>query len=425
MNRYLQRLLVWLFPFYPLWIWFLNLFSKKDLQSFINFLWLPMVIYLIMNKNNRVPKYLIFLLLFTAFHIASIYYWDLLPPDQGWLYFFRSDLNIYACAVFFIIENTKFDDWFYEKMNRNILIVIIISTLVSFVQVTDPLFFFNLKLDTEMEYVGDNRIFSIYSWTGLNSLGITFPILIGIALSTIEVRKNLLPVIVLSGIAVAFLSKARYVMIAVIIVFSQLIFTSTISSKRKAYFVIILFFSVFILIKAAELNGYNIQEVVEDRILEKSNETEMGSAMARVTSYYVFLVKFPEHPWLGVGPKTRDDVVQLLGGEAPLIHVGYLSYLYFYGIVGASLLFLSLFFLLKHAWKTGKQTGFWGSFFGLLTFCFANATFVYFNLSESGIIIAVIYMKMMNDRQELENEKENSENEEAVAVQYEYSATGV
>ena len=122
----------------------------------------------------------------------------------------------------------------------------------------------------------------------------------------------------------------------------------------------------------------------------------MGSAKARITSYDVFLLKYPEHPWFGVGPKTRDDVISLLNNEAPIIHVGYLSYLYFYGIFGALLLFSSLFYLLKRAWIVGKTMGFWGSFYGLFAFCLANLAFVYFNFSEMGIVLSVIYLRYYN-----------------------------
>ena len=117
--------------------------------------------------------------------------------------------------------------------------------------------------------------------------------------------------------------------------------------------------------------------------------------MARVTSYEVFLLKFPENPILGVGPETKDDVLDLLGG-IPLIHVGYLSYLYFYGIIGAGLLFISLFLILKKSWFVAKKNNFRGIFYGFLTFIIANGTFVYFNLAEPGIILAFIYLKYFN-----------------------------
>lgn len=146
----------------------------------------------------------------------------------------------------------------------------------------------------------------------------------------------------------------------------------------------------------AKIYDYNIQKVIDDRILEKS--TNMASANARLKSLEVFLIKFPEHPILGVGPATGKDVIQLLQGVAPIIHVGYLSYLYFYGLAGFLLLILSLFYLLKNAWIVGTKYVFWGSFYGLLAFCIANLTFVYFNLSEMGVLLAVIYVKYFNDK---------------------------
>jgi hypothetical protein len=399
-NRYQQLLLLVLFPFYPLWAWLFLFADNKEIIEYANLLWLTLVIFLFLNRSNRLPKYLIFFVLFTVYHLCSVYIYGLLPGGVNWFSFIRLDINVYACGVLFVIENTKFEDWFSKIMNRNLLIIVIISLLVSLIQVSDPSFFLNDQMDVEMDYLGQGRIFSIFSWTNKNSLGITFPIMIAILLSVIDTKRKAFPIVVISGLVVAFLTRARYVMISTIIAFSQFLFSLTLTLKRKVSFVLVLLFSIILLWQVAENFGYSIQEVIQERILEKSSETEMGSAMVRVSSYYVFLLKFPEHPWYGVGPKTRDDVVQLLGGEAPLIHVGYLSYLYYYGVVGCLFFFLSLIFLLRRAWNVGKNYGFWGSFYGILTFCFANTTFVYFNLSEMGIILAVIYLKVFEDKQE-------------------------
>jgi hypothetical protein len=411
MNRYQQYLLIVLFPFYPLWAWIFNFVSHKALINYANLIWLPLVIFLLFNRNNRMPKYLIFLILFTIYHIFSVYYFDLLEDNNNWFTFIRGDFNVTACAALFVIENTKFEDWFFKVMNRNILIIILISLLVGLVQISNPHFFYNIDLDPDFEYAGEGRVFSIYSWIDLNTLGITFPLLITIMLSVIDSKRKEFAFIVLSAIIIGFLTRARYVMISIIIIFSQLLIGSAISLKRKIYFAGILVASIVLLIIAADKFGFDIQETIDDRILEKNKEIEMGSAMARVTSYYVFLTKFPEHPWFGVGPKTRDDVIQLLNGEAPLIHVGYLSYLYFYGVAGSLFLFISLFLLLQRAWVIGRQCNYWGSFYGFIAFCFANTTFVYFNLSETGVILAILYLKLFQDRFETDQlEDENSLN---------------
>ena len=180
-------------------------------------------------------------------------------------------------------------------------------------------------------------------------------------------------------------------MISTILAFSQLLFVKTIPLKKKLFVLLFFVIGIFMIILATEMVGYDISKTIDDRILEK--ESDMGSAKARVLSYEVFMIKFPEHPFIGVGPKTRADVLRLLDGHAPVIHVGYLAYLYYYGIFGAGLLFLALFFLLRDAWIIGKRHGFWGSFYGLIGFAFANTTFVAFNFNEMAIVMAVIYMR--------------------------------
>jgi hypothetical protein len=207
------------------------------------------------------------------------------------------------------------------------------------------------------------------------------------------------PLSIISGIVVSFLTRARYVMVSALIVFSQLFFVSKIEIRKKIYILLLVGLSVVALIVIANAYDFNIQQVIDNRILEKGSG--LASARARVTSYEVFLIKFPEHPFFGVGPITRLDVVQLLRGAAPIIHIGYLSYLYFYGIVGCLFLFLTIFFLIKNAWTVGKKYLFWGGFYGLLAFCFANTTFVYFNLSEIGIVLLVIYLRYFNEKSEL------------------------
>jgi hypothetical protein len=301
--------------------------------------------------------------------------------------------------VFFVIENTHFGRDFLSKMNICVFIVVIISLVVSLIQIKYPAFFVSPELARNSEglvYLQQRRIFSIYTWDDLNSVGISFPILIAILLSVYSTKIKGFPFIVLSGIVVPFLTKARYIMLSAILAFSQLFFLSKISLRKKVYFLLIFFGGIILLVTLAKVADFNVKQIVSDRILEQAGQ--MGSARARIFSYYVFLEKFPEHPWLGVGPATKQDVIQLLSGIAPLIHVGYLSFLYFYGIIGSLLLFLALFFLLKDAWIVGKKYVFWGSFYGLLSFCLANATMVYFDLSEMGIILAVIYIRYFSEK---------------------------
>jgi hypothetical protein len=402
MNRITQLALLVLFPFLPFWAWSVAMVRDTGIDVFVTLLFIPFAFYTLIKPNINFPKYLAFFLIFTIYDLCSIYIFDLVPSYTNMLKYTFSNRNVMAFIVFFVIENTSFDEKFIKTMNRNIFIIVIISLLVSIVQLKNPEFFvapfiFN-NIDNET-YLTESRIFSIYSWVDLNTLGITFPILLSILLNFYHNVRGSSPVIILTGIIVSFLTKARYVMISTLIVFSQLFFISKITFGRKASIIVIFVASILISMGVAKALGYNIQQVIDERILEK--ETNMGSASARVLSFYVFLKVFPEHPLMGVGPQTRSEVVRLLGGRAPLIHVGYLSYLYYYGLVGCFFFFMAIFFLIRHAWIVGVKNEFWAGFYGLLAFCFANMTMVYFNMGEMGIILIVIYLRYFTENPEL------------------------
>jgi O-antigen ligase len=336
-------------------------------------------------------------MLFTIYHLFSTYINDVVPRTSNPVSFLLFDSNVLACLILFVLENTRFEDWFIEKMNKFIFSVVIITLIVSVIQIKDITFFIApsvISNENSAYFLENGRNYSIYSWVNLVSIGITFPILISILINEYDRNKVAFVVVVFSAIIVSFLTRTRFVMISAILVLSQLLFSSKFALRKKITYIAIIVVSLIVLVGVSSSFGVDIQKIVDERILEKGVDLKesSSSAGARITSLNVFIAKFPEHPWFGVGPKTRDDVLALLDG-IPLIHVGYLSYLYFYGIAGCCLLFFSLFFLLKDAWVVGKQHKFWGSFYGLLAFCFANLTFVYFDMSESGIIIAAIYIK--------------------------------
>jgi hypothetical protein len=398
MDKFVQNIFLILLPAYPIWAFLFYSVTKKPASIFVALMFIPLVGYIFVTKRIKLPKYLIFLLLFTFYHLGSVYVNNLFPPGTNKIFFLLADPNVFACLLFILVESITFDESFISKMNRLLFLLIIVTCIVSIIQIKFPYFFLSTEILNnidDMPYLGE-RSFSIFSWINMNSLGISFPIIISILLSVPTFKKKNLPITILINIIVSFLTKARYVMMSAIIVLSQLFFNTGIALKRRVSILVLLVLLLFLSIGVASFYGFDIQQVIDSRILEK--DTGLGSARARITSYEVFMIKFPEYPWFGVGPSTRDDVVRLLDGVAPLIHIGYLSYLYYYGIVGFSLLLLTIFYLLKNAWNIGKKYLFWGSFYGLLSFCFANLTFVYFDLSEIGIVLAVIYLKYFRDK---------------------------
>jgi O-antigen ligase len=394
MNKIIQNLLLILMPFFPFWSWLSVTLTEKPVTVFVSIVLIPIAAYLLVYVNKKLPKYLIFLILFTLYHISSIFINNIFPPDSNKIYFFLSDPNILACLLFIIIEYTVFDEIFIKRMTKLILLIVIISMIVSLIQVKLPTFFFNLPIQKPLDFLAEKRCFSIYSWSSLNSLGISFPILIAILVSVYERKTFILPIVIIAGIVVSFLSRARYVMISGLVALSQLFFNKR-TSIIKRISTIGLFIVLLVVINyAANESGFDINEVIEKRIMEK--ESDMSSARTRILSYQVFVTVFPENPWFGVGPETQKKVLDLLQGEAPIIHIGYLSYLYYYGVFGCLILFSAIFFLLRDAWLVGKRDNFWGAFYGLISFCLANLTFVYFNFSEMGIVISLIYLRYFN-----------------------------
>ncbi len=403
MNKVIQYFFLILIPLYPFWASIIYTLTKRNADIFTFAAFLPVVAYLLMTQKIRIPKYLIFLALFALYHFVSVYVNDLIPPQMNPVFFLFADENMLACLAFFAVENTLFDDKFITKMNRMVLLLVAATLTVSLIQIRFNTFFISPEIrDNPLNYIyfQQHRNFSVFSWININSLGLTFPILISLLLAAPGMSKGSFPLVLLSGMVVSFLSKARYIMISVIIAISQMFFVKKLELSKKIYILLIIVAMGGALVVLGNVYELNLNQVISDRILER--RTGMGSARARIASLEVFLQVFPDHPWFGVGPQTGQNVLQLLRGVARSIHVGYLSYLYFYGIFGASLVFISIFYLIRDSWRVGKKMNFWGSFYGFMTLCFANVTFVYFNFSEIGIILAVIYLKYYKDKMEEE-----------------------
>jgi hypothetical protein len=409
MNKTIKDFFSVLYPFFPFWAWAFHLLGPKPISFYLNPFLIPLALYLLANSKRRIPRYLTFFILFTVYHLFSSFINNTIPPGTNKIFFILFDSNVFACTLLILAVHTDFDGVFISNMNKRIFLIVVISLIVSVVQIKDPSFFFNplARGDETMGADEEIRNSSIYSWDTSNSVGITFPILISILLNFYDTRKAGFFITLLSGIVVSFLTRARYVMLSVIIVIGQLFFSKIKSFSKKLILAGSFVALILLLLFVAKQTGFDIEKIISSRILEK--DSEMESAKARIISYEVFIKKFPENPVFGVGPLTRPDVIDLLGGGIPIIHVGYLSYLYFYGLVGCFFLFVSLFYLLRDTWQVGRRYKFWGSFYGILAFCIANTTFVYFNFAEMGIVLAVIYARYYNTAYTEEQDTEDAE----------------
>src|SRR5215211_37029 len=127
MNKFLQNLFLILYPFYPFWSWVCVVGIHKPFEFVVNLLLLPFAVYFILLKSKRLPAYLLLLISFTVFHLISVFINGTVPTDSNNVYFVLSDFNVSACVIFIVIEYTHFEEWFIERMNKNVLLIIVIS----------------------------------------------------------------------------------------------------------------------------------------------------------------------------------------------------------------------------------------------------------------------------------------------------------
>lgn len=152
--------------------------------------------------------------------------------------------------------------------------------------------------------------------------------------------------------------------------------------------------------------GIDTSSIVKDRILE-SNKSDISqkSAGTRLLALKAFNKFYWDHPFLGVGSikygmggtgKQDYRLRSFLNGRSSQMHVGYVSLLYMYGLVGGILFLSFLFLLLKKLYKNAKVVKVWAPFLGFLGFAIANLTLVSFNVFHMGLIIVLVVDKYYN-----------------------------
>jgi len=155
----------------------------------------------------------------------------------------------------------------------------------------------------------------------------------------------------------------------------------------------------FFLFQLLNHSGYSIDNWITDRLFAEESLQES----TRYKSYFTFEIYFPKHPWFGIGKLTdeiKEDSAQI--AQSSQIHVGYLSHLVFYGVVGSFLAFGFWFKLARSLFKTARKVNYYGSFFAFLVFLWANATLVTFHIFFYGIIIALAVDKYFRDKLEIQ-----------------------
>ena len=381
-----------------------NLFSALTFLIFLAFIFDSITT----KRKIFIPKYL---WLYFLFIIYTIFSDKLLVGKSLGVKYFYSNYKLTAFLVIVMIENTRFS----KREMRTFFKLMIFTVLTAFIvillqQFYSSGFFVNLNSETMFKNINFSndysiRLPSIYSWIGLLEMGLGFTPMLAIIMEYYMLKKKRSKywlAYFFLGLIYVLLTRYRWEMVNVVV----LIIIPIIHYKARLSKLVVNGILLMILMYAglalSSNFGIPIYDIIENRVLEKSHGgLEKGSASTRILAVYIFSQLYPEHPVFGKGDfhtfnaRTDKDfaLAAALGGRSSQIHVGYLSLLYYYGIVGGLLFLSAIYFLMKRLYARAKLTSQWAPFFGLLGFVLANFTLVEFSLFHAGLIMALVFDK--------------------------------
>ena len=164
-------------------------------------------------------------------------------------------------------------------------------------------------------------------------------------------------------------------------------------------FIVMIIISVGAFLFLAKQLNFKVGDIVEKRILESDKGGLVhGDAGTRLLAFDVFGHLYVENAIFGKGKlhdfegKGKDyELVRALQGKSSQIHVGYLSLLYYYGLVGGLLFVGFLVFMTVSLYQSAKIHQHWGPFFGFIQFLLTNATGVWLHIYFMGYILCFMF----------------------------------
>lgn len=370
------------------------------------------------GKNPiRFPKYILFYLLFVLYTFFSEIV--LLDREFKLMWLFSNSL-IGALNMMIIIENIPINTKFINLIVKISKIVLIIAFLVILIQQIFDSTFFVIPEEVESRVmdaddISESRLPSIFSWASGLAKGFSFVPIFIIIVEYLYRQKKKYIIWILIGFVYAFLTKSRWIMLNALLVFAILVIHHR--YKLRQIFKLVLIVPVILVSSFFVMDsmGIGVDKIIENRVKSKT-------AGSRILAFSAFNRFFMNKPMLGVGNikygmggtgKQDYELRKFLRRRSSQIHVGYLSLLYMYGIVGAFFFLSFLFLFIKRLYYDAKKTKIWGPFLGILGFVLANFTLVSFSLFEMGFIIALVINKYYLDanlRQKMMYEKEITSN---------------
>jgi len=429
MSKTLNSIIFYLFALGPFVAFFLqkvlNVAYYNLMAAFVFFAALIQYLEMsILHKKYFIPTYVKWFFLFTIYTIISDYV--LVGAKLNIKYFYSSGL-ISSLFILLIVENSQISQKFINSfLVVNTIIFIIAFLVIFYQQLVDYSFFVDLSSENTMGYLegvttSEQRLPSIYSWMSLLEVSYSFTSLVAIFLSIgfMHNKKVFMQVILyLIGNIYAFITKNRWIMINSITLFLLFSIYSSFNVSKLFKYAIISLMLIYGSLIVLQDTKIPVIGVIQDRILENnSGGFASGSAGSRIISAIVFVKLFPNNPIFGKGKlhstsesEDRDlEMTRELGGMSSQIHIGYLSLLYYYGIVGAFLFFLFLYHLMKKLKREAKISKFWGAYFAFLGFILSNFTLVMFYVFWAGFIIAMVFHRYYVTKSDSDNKIRTNE----------------
>ncbi len=357
------------------------------------------------NKSNPIkfPKYLLFYLLFIAYVFYSAFYQ--LDRDFKIRYLFSNRL-IGGFNLMFIIENLPINKKQYRFiLNLSVKVLVVAIVVILIQEISNPVFFVSQNFG-DYDRIAEidkskNRLFSIYSWIGgYTAIGFGFVPIWILFVEDLQRRKKKIAFWMFAGIIFAFLSKARWIMVNALLVFVILIANQKYKVREFTKYAILVPIIALGSLVLLDSVGINATKIVNDRILENDKKNiNKTSAGTRVLAFKAFNALFWDSPFFGVGSikygmggtgQQDYKLRSFLKGRSAQMHVGYVSLLYMYGLVGAFFFNAFLYFILRRLYKNAKRTRVWAPFLGFLGLAVGNLTLVTFSVFEMGLLIVLV-----------------------------------
>jgi len=380
-------------------------FGVMDLKPSTHYFKIFTVIYgfiflILKLKKISIPNFAIFAFLWAVY----IFLWSFFNGDferRGLLSIIINNTSLAIFFVLIIVYNTKFSKRFISNSVKFFGYTVIISAIFSIIQVFDISFFnassywYEDKL-IESSDIYENRRSSIFGFIDRNALGLSYIPLLSIFIGHILIKSGkLLTVYLILGATTSLFSNARYVIIGFLILTLQIFFSSKSKIKGALHYIAASIITFLIVIQLLQVFGYDLQEWYIERLFRE----ESFANTTRFKAVETFVIFFPKYYLFGNGSISNEEVTEFsrtVQGSSH-IHVGYLSHLVAFGIIGCFFLYGFWLLLSIRLYKTAKQSNYWGALFAFVTFWWAFLTFSQSSIFYYGLIFSLIFDKYYCD----------------------------